>query len=351
MTTPAPSLHSYGTFLNEKAHATLHRRLRHRRHHPTTTPDLTQWMSLLPSHLPLSSLTLPGTHDSAAYATPFPFIATQNLPLETQLLSGIRYFDFRLGLRSNVLEMVHGRALLPRTFASCLAMLHAFLTSHPSEALVVQIKQDRAPESSDVSFPDAVWAALTPDADKWRFDPTTPSLGECRGKIQLLRRFAVARGGPYRGIDVSGWEDNPARPFTIRTWRGVELVVQDHYNPSEPLALPEFVERKAGDVVGLLELARRDEDPARWYLNFVSGYEFNLYFQASPHDVAVGGWWYYRFVEGVNRRVGEWLREHKGRQRLGIVVMDYPEKPDGGLVAALVATNFERREKMRGRYW
>ncbi|KAF4554862.1 Hypothetical protein D9617_3g019310 [Elsinoe fawcettii] len=341
-----PSLQSYGTFLNEKVQQSLHLR-RHRRRRPRPTSlDLTQWMSLLPSHLPISALTIPGTHDSAAYNVVWPFINTQSLTLEEQLLSGIRYFDFRCGLVHNVLEMVHGRALLSRSLASCLETLYAFLASHPSEALIVQLKQDRAPEDSSLPFQEAVWNLLLPQAERWRWAPTTPILGELRGKIQLLRRFP---GPPYRGIDVQRWMDNPERPFTIRTWSGTELVVQDHYNPSEPQALPDFVERKAADVMGMLDLAAGDKDLGRWYINFVSGYEFNLYYQASPHDVAVGGWWYYRFVEGMNRRLGEWLREKKGRKsRYGIVAMDYPQKPETELVGALVATNFEgRAEKMR----
>lgn len=131
----------------------------------------------------------------------------------------------------------------------------------------------------------------------------------------------------------------------IKTWSGTELVIQDHYNPSEPLALPDFVERKAADVVGMLELAAGDGRMRRWYINFASAYQFNLYFQSSPHDVAVGGWWYYRWVEGVNRRLAEWLKEKKGaKRRYGIVAMDYPTKPEAELAGLLVATNFATDE-------
>ncbi|PNS16648.1 hypothetical protein CAC42_4612 [Sphaceloma murrayae] len=342
-------LRTYGTFLNEKAHQSIESRRRRRRARASAPIDLSTWMSNMPDAAPISSLTIPGTHDSAAYDVVWPFVATQSLTLEEQLLSGIRYFDFRCGLVKDVLEMVHGRALLGRTLSSCLEILYAFLATHPSEALIVQLKQDRAPESSTIPFPTAVWSLLSPSSRHWRLDPTTPSLADLRSKIQLLRRFP---GPPYHGIDVLRWQDNPDRPFTIKTWSGIELVVQDHYNPSEPTALPDFVERKAADVTGMLDLAARDPDLQRWYINFVSGYEFNLYFQASPHDVAVGGWWYYRWVEGVNRRVVEWLGETKGRRtrttrtrtRYGIVVMDYPQKPDGELLGFLVGTNSEKRE-------
>ncbi|PSK36009.1 hypothetical protein B9Z65_5824 [Elsinoe australis] len=342
-------LKTYGTFLNEKALLSIRAR-RHRRTRAATPVDLSKWMSRIPDTAPISSLTIPGTHDSTAYDVVWPFVATQSLTLDEQLLSGIRYFDFRCGLRHNVLEMVHGRALLGRTLASCLAILYDFLASHPTEALIVQLKQDRSPEDSDLPFVDAVWSLLDPDTDKWRLTPTTPLLADLRGRIQLLRRFP---GPPYRGIDVLKWEDNPERPFMIKTWSGTELVIQDHYNPSEPLALPDFVERKAADVVGMLELAAGDGRMRRWYINFASAYQFNLYFQSSPHDVAVGGWWYYRWVEGVNRRLAEWLKEKKGaKRRYGIVAMDYPTKPEAELAGLLVATNFatdEERVKVSSR--
>ncbi|KAF2153884.1 PLC-like phosphodiesterase [Myriangium duriaei CBS 260.36] len=369
-------LHSYGTFLNEKASQSLRecqqrQRHRHQRSRQIAVLDTRSWMTAIPDETYLSALTLPGTHDSAAYGSIWPFVSTQTLSLTQQLDSGIRYMDMRCGLRTDVLEMVHGRAVLGRPLASCLEDIYSWLSDHPTEAVTLQIKQDRAPENSSVNFAEALWRLVDASPHHWALGATTPRLGHVRGRIQLLRRFKLY--GPYRlsGIDVSSWQDNPSLPFKIRTRAGTNIVIQDHYNPSSPGPLQGVVDEKFLLVEAMLDLAAAspkqsflhslctlfsmassdpERDPATdrhlrtWYLNFCSAYQLNVYYQSFPHDIAVGAWSGYHWVDGVNRLLERRLLTSRGaKRRYGVVLLDFLEQPDPELVGQLVATNFGPR--------
>ncbi|KAK3058492.1 hypothetical protein LTR09_000056 [Extremus antarcticus] len=327
--------------------------------------DLSQWMSRIEDHAPLSSLTLPGTHDSCAYTSTFPFIATQTLSIRRQLAAGIRYFDFRCGLRDNVVEMCHGIRFLGLTFSSVLRVMYRFLAKHPSEALIVQIKRDRGSQRSTVDFATGVSDLISKHAERWRTANTPFTLGELRGRIQLFRRFTFPSVSPdpsnpdaepekiAYGIDVTSWQDNPSTPFTICTSHSTQLTIQDHYNFPFGTPLPSLIEGKGADIAELLVLAEKCKDPGHWFINFTSAFEFNLRYQIPPHPIAVGGRWWGEWVEGVNVRLRAWLwereeRREKGKGRLGIVAMDFPEQGSVDLIQALVWTNFEREDEEEG---
>jgi len=357
-------LQGYGTFLSEKVHHEVRQRLIRKKQVKTS-----RWMSRIPSEALLSDCSIPGTHDSAAHGSMWPFVSTQNLDIHQQLHAGIRYFDLRCGLRHDELQMVHGTALLGQTLLSVLETMYTFLKSHPSEGLLVQIKQDRRPESSSTTFVPALWSLLDARPQYWRTFPTTPTMDELRGKIQLFRRF---EGPPYRGIDVSRWLDNTPKPFMIETWANVQIVIQDHYNPSEPEPLPQFVADKGADVSAMLMRAARDVDAGRWYINFASAYQFNVWYQTPPKAVAMGGYWDFAWVEGLNPKLAGFLKTWKDdevgkrfwtrarswlcigdgdekrsrgrRKRYGVVLMDFPDAvPD--LIDTLIMTNFVKKKR------
>ncbi|TKA83330.1 hypothetical protein B0A55_00612 [Friedmanniomyces simplex] len=326
--------------------------------HPTSTtatrrddaPLGERWMAKLDDSTAVSALTIPGTHDSAAYTNAWPFIQTQKMDVLGQLNSGIRYFDLRCGLRDDIVEMVHGSAVLGVTLSMLLDIMYLWLMSHSTEALIVQIKQDRASERSSVHFAHAIWTCIAQAPIRWRTANTTPTLGEMRGKIQLLRRFTGPTLHAY-GIDVTQWQDNPSRPFTIYTWHAVQLTTQDHYRPAGAESLPSLITKKGGDVAELLDHAAANTDTGHWYMNFTSAYEFNLWYQLPPREIAVGGYWGFRWEEGMNPRLREYLRGQKGKRRYGIVAMDFPESGADDLIAALIESNHDRASDDAGRVW
>lgn len=302
---------------------------------------LQAWMSTLDDDIPISDLSIPGTHDSAAYTSTWPFISTQNLDIKSQLYAGIRYFDFRCGIVQDELQMVHGRATLGLPLSQVLGIMYDYLDQHPREGLVVQLKQDRKSDNSTRSFSEVVIDTLAANEKYWRTDCTTPTLGDIRGRIQLLRRFSGEKLYSY-GINVTRWLDNSEIPFTIRTWYGVHITIQDHYSFSSPESLPNVVLKKGGDVAIMLDLAIRDPDPKHWYINFSSAFEFNLYEQINPRQIALGGYHYFRWVDGINIQLYNTLQSlaRDRRRRLGVVIMDFPELPEKNLIQCIVDSNF-----------
>ncbi|KEQ87811.1 PLC-like phosphodiesterase [Aureobasidium pullulans EXF-150] len=316
-------------------------------------PHLADWMCFLPDNIPISGMSIPGTHDSAAFMSTWPFVSTQTLTNAQQLDAGIRYFDLRCGIIKDEVQMVHGRAVLGLKFSDLLTSMYAFLAKHPKEAIIIQLKQDRKDESSTKPFSELVLNLLHANMKYWRLETTTPTLGELRGRIQLLRRFQTFQHQQYTsGIDVSRWQDNPPLPFTIRTRVGVHLTIQDHYSFSTPENLPSLVAKKGGDVASMLMRASRDTEPWHWYINFSSAFEFNIYHQIPPKDIAIGGYSVFRWVEGINLRLCNFLKQRLGDadepQRFGVVVMDFVEGPRVDLVKTVIEANFVVPGKRRG---
>ncbi|KAK6442000.1 hypothetical protein LTR95_001764 [Oleoguttula sp. CCFEE 5521] len=323
------------------------RTIRRREHKAPLTS--TAWMALLKDETPLSALTIPGTHDSAAYTYKVPFVTTQTMDFKGQLDAGIRYFDLRCGLRNDIVEMVHGTAILGLRLEDVLMTMYLWLLSHPTEALIAQIKRDRQEENSTISFAQAIISLISSKPEHWRTANTTPTLGEARGRIQLFRRFTGPSLWAF-GIDVSRWQDNPEIPFTIRNWNGVQLTIQDHYSFPDPESLPSLITKKGGDISNLLEKAAGDADPQHWYINFTSGFEFNLYYQIPPKKLALGGWWVFRWEDGINKRLGGYLST-RGRRRLGIIAMDFPEAGADDLPLTVLKMNFGQQTAPAWKSW
>lgn len=301
------------------------------------------WMSHIKDKLLLSALTIPGTHDSAAFTYSWaPFVATQTLDIQKQLDAGIRFFDLRCGIRDDILEMVHGSAVLGLRLDAVLDTMYSWLASHPTEAIIAQIKRDRKEENATTHFSQAIVKTVAARPERWRTANTTPTMGELRGRIQLFRRFEGPSLYAY-GLDVTRWQDNPSRPFTIYTWHGIQITIQDHYSFPDPEPLPSLISKKGGDVAELLDRAVCDPCKDHWYINFTSGFEFNLYYQITPRQVAVGGWHAFRWEEGMNVRLREYLTRHSGKRRYGVLAMDFPEAGTPDLVAAVIASNFKKR--------
>nr|POE80916.1 1-phosphatidylinositol phosphodiesterase [Quercus suber] len=104
------------------------------------------WMSTINNRKLMSALTIPGTHDSAAYTRAWPFVQTQVMSINSQLEAGIRFFDLRCGILDDLPVMVHGLLYLGLTLSDVLDVMYTFLEQNETEALIVQIKQDKNPD-------------------------------------------------------------------------------------------------------------------------------------------------------------------------------------------------------------
>lgn len=163
----------------------------------TDFEDRSDWMRALPDHVPILSLALPGTHNSAStYSNAdYNWVATtQRLSISDQLKSGIRYLDFRCKFTGEELWLFHGGIDLGRTTCkSELENVISFLEQEPSEVVFVHVKQE------DSWFPNLeygnAFSAMIGQLEQsriWRSGKradANPPLGDVRGKIVFSQRF------------------------------------------------------------------------------------------------------------------------------------------------------------------
>lgn len=310
----------------------------------------TSWMCDVPDDAPLTTLSIPGTHNSCCVDGPLGFAKTQNLDLADQLKAGIRFLDIRLAHYHDNLCVHHDVVCTEKSYADVLAICSDFLRQHPSETILMSVKDEDPFDSALGKFaPSQVLCKLpvgdmadggdntrsfgdTFSARTWEyiedaplfynFTPVPPGsnsvanppvltsetrLGELRGKMVLLRRF---EGRQDVGLDLTYWPENQrfrsaAPPF---------YDVEDRYRaPGD--------DEKYDFVVAHVENARGG-DPGDLYITF-----------SSAVDLTAHG-----YSRTINPRLNDYLsRTPQGR--VGIIVMDYFEEPRQ-LVSNVIKMNF-----------
>jgi 1-phosphatidylinositol phosphodiesterase len=297
------------------------------------------WMQNIGDDRLLTQLAIPGTHDSATYLFQFPYVGTQSLDFTSQLNSGVRFLDIRVGKTiNNYWHMYHGSVPLG-DYDILVDQLSRFLNANPTETVVVSIKEDNTLVPSSKTNLEIFNFYRNRDRQlRWFTENRVPKLGEVRGMAVFLRRFTVADWEKPLGIDASrGWWDNASFSIPIRP-TGQTLEVQDRYKTDNPVDKYNW---------GLEYLWRaRNSDYRQLYLNFFSGTGGILGwfppYPATPEAIAKGYFqWYFnvcrglqtQYYDGVNDMLAGALgwfwfsRFIFGRTR-GIVIMDYPESND-----------------------
>lgn len=207
--------------------------------------DSADWMRNLPDEKPLSEVILPGTHDSAAAHPDIPFITRcQSYEIDEQLSAGYRYLDIRLGERNGRLVLMHGFTLCrkaafpwsePLYVEDVLGDCEAFLDEHPSETVIFAVKHEHG-DASAADFAAMLETALETIGDKLLDTHDIPTVGEARGKLVLMRRYAdstLPADADCAGIPMI-WEDQGDNSDTSRDAEPTEngsytLWVQDRY--------------------------------------------------------------------------------------------------------------------------
>ncbi|NLJ94788.1 MAG: phosphatidylinositol-specific phospholipase C [Clostridiaceae bacterium] len=110
------------------------------------------WMANLADDKNLSQISVPGTHDTMAYNDNLTFgniTRTQCLSLDQQLNAGIRYLDIRLNYQKDHFKINHGPVYLGYNFTDVLETVTQFLSQNPSEFILMRIKHEYGPASSE----------------------------------------------------------------------------------------------------------------------------------------------------------------------------------------------------------
>ena len=208
------------------------------------------WMENIPDETKLSSMSIPGTHDSCTQYVDMRYIfQCQDAGVATQLIYGYRYLDMRLVLekrsgqetlvlkhniaRCKVYNSPFARTL---TLADVLKDVYAFLDEHPSETVILCMKAENSKDDV-AAVQKALYEMIDQASERWYLKNEIPTLGAVRGRIVLATRFddKLQVGSDRRGL-YFGWEDQGDRtvltdPTADSVINGREtLCVQDRYN-------------------------------------------------------------------------------------------------------------------------
>lgn len=257
--------------------------------------DLQKWLRDFKDHTPLAALSIPGTHNSPTCHKALPSVRCQVVPPLEQLRNGVRFFDVRVqpgnpnDPSDDTLYLVHGAFPVSLTGAKKLRPLldemQTFLRNNPSETIILSLKREGTGSATDQQLSRILKEHYVRDDDaSWYTEPRVPRLGEVRGKIVILRRFALddqLRGGwGGRGwcLDAERWADNT--PNCIHG----DVCVQDFYGVMETVNIDEKIkyccehfERAAKVVCPVGEAAfesAHSVSTGPLYLNFLSASNF-----------------------------------------------------------------------------
>ncbi|KPI22037.1 phosphatidylinositol-specific phospholipase C X region [Actinobacteria bacterium OV450] len=253
------------------------------------------WMAGLGDSTALQRMTIPGTHDSGATKGGL-YVACQNTSIAQQLASGIRFLDVRCRVTGGSFAIHHAAFFQDLMFGDVLVACSNFLAAHPSETLLMRVKQEYSGDS------DATFRAIFDDyldhrgwRPLFRIADTLPTLGQARGKVVLLA-------------------DNGGLPG-LRYGDGNVFDIQDDYN-TEPFAKRGRIEDQFRKAV---------QQPGKLFVNYVSTAAYMPpRWNSDRLNPQV-----HAFVDGG---------ELAGRTGLGIVPMDFPNTRSG-LVESLIRHN------------
>lgn len=296
--------------------------------------DYSNWLGELSDDTQLGSLSIPGTHNSAACHIALPSVKCQGATVTEQLENGVRFLDVRVGknpLKSgeeaNELTVVHGkfpvRIPFPKRFSSTLEEVYDFLNEHQSECVIVSIKQEGTGEWDNEldEFANLIWDNyIGPNQDRWFLGTELPRLGDARGKAVLFRRFGVHNEEKRRqfGFGAATWQYN-----TIEDDRGT-FVVQDFCEIENKDDIPKKVEYVKRLAQKAAEHNATNSDN-KLYVNFTLGSNF-FDRECWPKPVA-------QAMTNLN------LQESFSRGS-GIIVLDYIDENDWLLARELIDKNF-----------
>ncbi|MEU0393299.1 phosphatidylinositol-specific phospholipase C [Streptomyces sp. NPDC006208] len=262
---------------------------------PGRTLSVQDWMAGAADSTPLQRLTVPGTHDSGARFGGL-WVACQNTTIADQLNSGIRFLDIRCRVTGGSFAIHHAAFYQNLMFGDVLVACRDFLAAHPSETVLMRVKQEYSEES------DATFRAVFDDyldnrgwRPLFRIGDGIPTLGEARGRVVLLG-------------------DNGGLPG-VRYGDGSLFDIQDDWNAAPNAKYPKIE----------AHFRKAVQQPGKLFINYVST---SAYLPPRWNS------------DNLNPRVHSFVNgsEASGWRGLGIVPLDFPNTR-AGLVDSLIRHN------------
>ena len=287
-------------------------------------------LSLLSDDIYLSELNIAGTHDSAtAFVAMENAARCQDKTIAEQLDMGVRLLDIRLSKKGDEFYLVHSLAdcysdkekTMRTSFSDVLEVCKSFLKDNPQETLIVSIKQDRG-IINRWFFPPFYDKYIKGDECCWYLENRVPTLGECRGKLVLMRRCRVWKSFYKKsdgGLNFSFWPDQARKRLTAKKVvlnKDTTAVVQDRYglDPKEKLQC-------TGHYLDIAETSKE-----KCVLHYIST-------SAKTEGTLVGT------AEYINKEFMEYPLEKK----TGWIFCDFPTVE---LIEKIMTSNTEKSEKI-----
>jgi len=119
------------------------------------------WMQYLPDDLPITHISIPGTHNTCTYRTSLSISKCQTYTLKEQLRQGVRYLDLRCIYKKDGLKVYHGIDNLKLSIDTCLMWVRDFLQEHPSEIVLLRFQREKkGGKETDEQYYNAISAAF-----------------------------------------------------------------------------------------------------------------------------------------------------------------------------------------------
>ncbi|RDA94131.1 hypothetical protein CP533_6548 [Ophiocordyceps camponoti-saundersi (nom. inval.)] len=325
-----------------------------------SSAKLERWMADLHDDWPLTLLSIPGTHNSPTCYKALPSVRCQAVGIPDQVRNGIRFLDVRVSAhpKDTVLTLVHSIFPVALTGSKYLENLledvYRFLRDNPSETILLSIKREGTGKATDGQMAKHLKSAYVDKRPElWWTEPKIPTLGQARGKIVIIRRFALdddMRAACWDGrgwaIDAQEWPDN----CEDGNGGNGSFRIQDFYEVSESQNIEKKIafshsqlERAAEQMFHLagMPMHQPDAPVPPFFVNFLSASNF---FNASC--------WPERIAAKVNPAAVQYIcvrhgQEGEGPLKLkvgcagtGIVVTDWVgANDDWDLIRCIVGMN------------
>ena len=332
------------------------------------------WMKNYSDSTQLVHMNLPGTHDAQTWnysaATqqalehvtnlngvllpPSQYLRCQDKSLVDMQNAGIRVFDLRFAFdaTNTTLVFYHGPALQSETATvdDVLYGYYQWLDDHPSEAVLLSFNYEGSTKkyaSNNAAVQLQIFNTLTSPAARKYFVQTKGefgTLGMARGKITLLRRFAIpdlpasysdALPGIFFSTDM--WTDNsPAITLVYNAQKNLAAYIEDFYNIGSPIgsgAALNIQWKYNATTTNIIKATTTQPNSLFW--SFASSeYTFDNP-PETPMIMAVGNGSQITPLGGVNQRLVPFLKQQKGK-RVGIIMFDFFDIP-GELVETMLS--------------
>ena len=257
----------------------------------------TDWMRRLRSSLPVSLVSIPATHDAGTALGRTGMTRCQVLTIPAQLAVGVRGFDIRLRLVDSELAIYHSEESQHLRFASVLNAYSEFLKAHPSEFLVMRVREESKAINATESFEAAFDRHISPYRElvyRARSRTEVPTIKQLRGKILIL--------------------DNYGKLPDAVDYPNSTMNVQDDYDTSD-------MAKKYQEIIANFEDAHGRRDGATWDVNYTSSCTFTVDQLAN--------------ARAVNARVPDYLQGKHGH--LGLVLLNFPSVD---VIDRIIKSNF-----------